>query len=150
MSAGALFLHVVRSDIPEDEAVETLLEWVEVVQQEAPDAVMGVVWTHIDCASATVSKSRVLDRVREEINEQMRAVDDAMREMEDVIADHLQDRGAEQGGCLCEKWMRARKQRDAALKALDQRAMVAAQQRMRWQEQQVVEVKVRETRSAKW
>jgi GTPase SAR1 family protein len=31
MSAGALFLHVVRSDVREDEAVETLLEWVEVV-----------------------------------------------------------------------------------------------------------------------
>jgi Leucine-rich repeat (LRR) protein len=66
MSAGALFLHVVRSDMPEEEAVETLLEWVEVVQQEAPGAVMGVVWTHIDCASATVSKSRVLGRVHEE------------------------------------------------------------------------------------
>ncbi len=125
MSAGALFLHVVRSDMPEDEAVETLLEWVEVVQQEAPGAVMGVVWTHIDCASPTVSKSRVLGLVREEITEQMRALDDAMREMEDVIADHLQDRGAEEGGSLCEKWIRARKQRDAALKALDQWAMAS-------------------------
>jgi Leucine-rich repeat (LRR) protein len=123
MSAGALFLHVLRSDMPEDAGVETLLEWVEVVQQEAPGAVMGVVWTHIDCASATVSKSRVLGRVREEITEQMRSLDDAMREMEDVIADHLQDHGAEQGWDLCEKWMLARKQRDAALKALDQRAM---------------------------
>jgi hypothetical protein len=56
MSAGALFLDVVQSDIPKDEAVETLLEWVEVVQQEAPGAVMGVVWTHID-VSATVSTS---------------------------------------------------------------------------------------------
>jgi hypothetical protein len=28
MSADALFLHVVRSDMPEDETVETLLEWV--------------------------------------------------------------------------------------------------------------------------
>jgi hypothetical protein len=58
MSAGALFLDVVQSDIPEDEAVETLLEWVEVVQQEAPGAVMGVLWTHID-VSATVSKSNL-------------------------------------------------------------------------------------------
>ncbi len=123
MSAGALFLHVVRSDMPEEEAVETLLEWVEVVQQEAPGAVMGVVWTHIDCASAMVSKSRVLGRVHEEIAEQMRAVDDAMREMEDVIANHFHDRGAEQGGRLYEEWMRARKQRDAALKSLDQRVM---------------------------
>jgi hypothetical protein len=96
---------------------------VEVVQQEAPGAVMGVVWTHIDCASATVSKSRVLGRVHEEINEQMQAVDGVMRKMEDVIVDHLQDRGAEQDGRLCEEWMRVREQRDAALKALDQRAM---------------------------
>jgi hypothetical protein len=126
MSAGALFLHVVRSDMPEDKAVETLLEWVEVVQQEAPGAVMGVVWTHIDCASsasATVSKSRVLGRMHGEINEQMRALDDMMREMEDVVADYLQDRGTEQGGRLCEKWMRARKERDAALKALDERSI---------------------------
>jgi Leucine-rich repeat (LRR) protein/GTPase SAR1 family protein len=123
MSADALFLHVVRSDVREDEAVETLLEWVEVVQQEAPGAVMGVVWTHIDCVSATVSKSRVLDRVHEDINEQMQAVDDAMREMEDDIADHLQDRRSEQGWDLHEKWMREREQRDVALKALDQRTM---------------------------
>jgi hypothetical protein len=58
-----------------------------------------------------------------EINEQMRALDDMMREMEDVVADHLQDRGAEQGGRLCEKWMRVRTERAAALKSLDQRTM---------------------------
>jgi hypothetical protein len=84
---------------------------------------MGVMWTHIDCASTTVSKSRVLGRVHEEIHEQMQAVDDAMREIEDVIGDHLQDRGEDQGGPLCEKWMRAHEQRDAALKVFDQRAM---------------------------
>jgi hypothetical protein len=120
MSAGALFLHVVRSDIQEDEAVETLLEWVEVVQQEAPGAVMGVVWTHID-VSATVSKSRVLGRVHEEINEQMRTVDDVIRQIENGIGKHLEART--QGRDLCQRWMRARKQRDAALKSLDQRAM---------------------------
>jgi len=48
MSAGALFLHVVRSDMAEEAAVAALLEWVEVVQQEAPGAVMGVVFTHSD------------------------------------------------------------------------------------------------------
>merc|ERR1712091_701319 len=55
MSDGALFLHVVRSDLgAEDDAaiaraVAALLEWAEAVQQEAPGAVMGVVWTHTDC-----------------------------------------------------------------------------------------------------
>jgi len=48
MSPGALFLHVVRCDMPEDAAVAALLEWVEAVQQEAPGAVMGLVWTHTD------------------------------------------------------------------------------------------------------
>jgi hypothetical protein len=52
MSAGALFLHVLRSDMSEsseDESVKSLLEWVGAVQQEAPGAVMAVVWTHVDC-----------------------------------------------------------------------------------------------------
>jgi len=48
MSAGALFLHVVRCDMPEEKAVAALLEWVEAVQQEAAGAVMGLVWTHFD------------------------------------------------------------------------------------------------------
>ena len=48
MSAGALFLHVVRCDLSEDAAVAALLEWVEAVQQEAPGAVMALVWTHSD------------------------------------------------------------------------------------------------------
>ena len=48
MSSGALFLHVVRCDMPEDAAVAALLEWVEAVRQEAPGAVMGIVWTHTD------------------------------------------------------------------------------------------------------
>jgi len=48
MSPGALFLHVVRCDMPDDAAVASLLEWVEAVQQEAPGAVMGLVWTHTD------------------------------------------------------------------------------------------------------
>jgi len=58
MSPGALFLHVVRCDSPEEKSVAGLLEWVEAMQQEAPGAVMGIVWTHIEhfggslCASA--------------------------------------------------------------------------------------------------
>ena len=48
MSADALFLHVVNSDAPEASAAAAVLEWVEAVQQEAPGAVMGVVWTHVD------------------------------------------------------------------------------------------------------
>ena len=48
MSDDALFLHVVRSDKSEEEAAAAVLEWVEAVQQEAPGAVMGVVWTHVD------------------------------------------------------------------------------------------------------
>ena len=49
MSPGALFLHVVRSDAPAEAAAAALLEWVGAVQQEAPGAAMGVVWTHLDC-----------------------------------------------------------------------------------------------------
>ena len=48
ISPGALFLHVVRCDMPEDAAVMALLEWVQAVQQEAPADVMGLVWTHTD------------------------------------------------------------------------------------------------------
>ena len=48
MSPGALFLHVVRADQPEEAAVAGLLEWASAVQQEAPGAVMGIVWTHAD------------------------------------------------------------------------------------------------------
>jgi len=57
MSTGALFLHVVRCDMAEEKAVAVLLEWVEFVQQEAPGAVMGIVWTHVDrfCGSLRAS-----------------------------------------------------------------------------------------------
>ncbi len=48
MSADTLFLHVVRSDNSEESAAAAVLEWVESVQQEAPGAVMGVVWTRVD------------------------------------------------------------------------------------------------------
>jgi len=57
MSPGALFLHVVRCNMAEELAVAALLEWVEAVQQEAPGAVMGIVWTHVDhfCGSLHAS-----------------------------------------------------------------------------------------------
>jgi hypothetical protein len=48
MSADALFLLVVSSDKSKDESAAEVLGWVELVQQEAPGAVMGVVWTHAD------------------------------------------------------------------------------------------------------
>ena len=48
MTDDALFLHVVRSNKSEEEAAAAVLEWVEAVQQEAPGAVMGIVWTHVD------------------------------------------------------------------------------------------------------
>jgi len=48
MTDDALFLHVVKSDASEDEAVMAVLEWVEAVQQAAPGAVMGIVWTRSD------------------------------------------------------------------------------------------------------
>ena len=57
MSSGALFLHVVRCDMPEDVAVAALLKWVEAVQQEAPGAAMGLVWTHVDHFSGLRAKA---------------------------------------------------------------------------------------------
>ena len=45
MSTAALFLHVVRADMSEDQAAAAVLEWVDAVQQQAPGSVMGVVWT---------------------------------------------------------------------------------------------------------
>jgi len=60
MSVGALFLYVVRCDMPEDAVVATLLDWVETVQQEALGAVMGIVWTHIDCFDDPSAKLTVV------------------------------------------------------------------------------------------
>ena len=40
------------SESSEDETVQALLEWVGAVQQEAPGAVMAVVWTHVDCCGS--------------------------------------------------------------------------------------------------
>jgi Leucine-rich repeat (LRR) protein/GTPase SAR1 family protein len=77
MSAEALFLHVVRSDKSEEEAAAAVLEWVEAVQQEAPGAAMGVVWTHADLLVGDEERERlqraVLARVKTEIERQVRA-----------------------------------------------------------------------------
>ena len=121
MSPGALFLHVVRCDMPEDAAVAALLEWVAAVQQEAPGAVMGVVWTHIDCVDeATVMQTQVLGRVHTEIEQQVLAVDEALRQLEN---DFMQDFSAHQQTDLYAKWARTREHRDTALSSLDQHVM---------------------------
>jgi GTPase SAR1 family protein len=110
MSADALFLHVVRSDAPEASAAAAVLEWVEAVQQEAPGAVMGVVWTHVDLLEDPGKCNRlqraVLARVQAEIERQMRAVDEAMRQAEREF-----DTDA--------AWREKQAQRDAEQEALD-------------------------------
>jgi GTPase SAR1 family protein len=110
MSDNALFLHVVRSNTSEEEAAAAVLEWVEAVQQEAPGAVMGVVWTHVDLLEDPGECDRlqraVLVRVQAEIERQMRAVDEAMRQAEREF-----DTDA--------AWREKQAQRDAELEALD-------------------------------
>jgi Leucine-rich repeat (LRR) protein/uncharacterized caspase-like protein/GTPase SAR1 family protein len=110
MSAEALFLHVVRSDKSEEEAAAAVLEWVEAVQQEAPGAAMGVVWTHADLLVGDEERERlqraVLARVKTEIERQVRAVDEAMRQAEgEFEADAA--------------WREKQAQRDAELESLD-------------------------------
>jgi GTPase SAR1 family protein len=110
MSADALFLLVVNSDAPEAAAAAAVLEWVEAVQQEAPGAVMGVVWTHVDLLEDPGDCDRlqraVLARVQVEIERQMCAVDEAMRKTEgEFEADAA--------------WREKQAQRDAELEALD-------------------------------
>jgi len=87
MSAGALFLHVVRSDMSEDKAVATLLEWVEAVQQEAPGSVMVVVWTHIDCFTDCVCGGA------EWYNGYLRVVDEDGANESWIVMLYLQQRG---------------------------------------------------------
>ena len=71
-------------------------------------------------ASATALQTRVLGRVREEIDRQVHAVDEALRQIEGGIAQDLRNY---QQADLCTKWKRVRERRDAALEALDQQAM---------------------------
>jgi GTPase SAR1 family protein len=89
MTTDALFLHVVRSDESADAAAVAMLEWVEAVQQEAPGAVMGVVWTHADLLEDAGERDRlqraVLARVQAEIERQVRAVDEAMLQAESAF-----------------------------------------------------------------
>jgi hypothetical protein len=119
MSQEALFLHVVRSVdadgtiVSESKAAVTVLEWVEAVQQEAPGAVMGVLWTHDDALDVSDSRrlhEAVLARVNAEIERQVNAVDEAMcaaeADMEDDAA-----------------WREKKALRDAALDALDKVVM---------------------------
>ena len=72
MSPEALFLHVVRSDAPKREAAAALLAWLEAVQQEAPGAVMGVVFTHADLLADDGERDQrqqpVLARVQAEVH----------------------------------------------------------------------------------
>jgi len=127
MSAGALFLHVVRSDMEEDDAVAALLEWVEAVQHEAPGAVMGIVWTHADCfaadATASTKQFQVLERVCVEINRQVQAVGDAMWRLEQNIEKDFSSLQS----VLSRNWTRVRELRDMSLAILDQLAMTVCQ-----------------------
>jgi hypothetical protein len=86
---------------------------VEAVQQEAPGAVMGVVWTHDDALDASDSRrlhKAVLARVNAEIQRHVDAVDEAMRAAEADMED-----GA--------AWREKKALRDAALDALDKVVM---------------------------
>jgi len=98
--------------------VAAVLEWVEALQQEAPGAVMGVVWTHVDlledpCECDQLQRA-VLARVQAEIERQMRAVDEAMRQAEGEFAKHL-CRQAEADAA----WRGKQAQRDVEMEALD-------------------------------
>ena len=121
MSPGALFLHVVRSNLPEKEAVMALLEWVEAVQQEAPGAVMGVVWTHTDCVNrAAEIQTRVLAQLNKEIGQQAQEMDDMLRRLEDdlILGAQLQTK-------LAAEWAQTREHRDQFLTVLDRLSMTA-------------------------
>ena len=90
-----------------------MLEWVEAVQQEAPGAVMGVVWTHDDALDASDSRrlhETVLARVNGEIKRHVDAVDEAMRAAEADMEDDA-------------AWREKKALRDAALDALDKVVM---------------------------
>ena len=148
MSAGAFFLHVVRSDMSEDAAVAALLEWVEAVQQEASGAVMGVLWTHVDWAvdvsnpsfphasseelhqrhMVRVPKrsSNVMTRVEAGIQRQVQAVDEALQQLEDDVK-NMWEPFAQQMTDLLRKWGLVREKRDAALVVLDRQAIVGCE-----------------------
>ena len=64
----------------------------------------------------------MLARFNQEIEEKVAAVDEALRDMEDDIAEEM---GAQQQA-EASKWRRAREKRDAGLEALDQHATTGA------------------------
>ncbi len=89
MSEGALFLHVVRRDMTENNAV-ALMEWVEMVQQVSPGAIVAVAWTHIDRVSDLALHSKVLTRVHEKIKRKVQDVHEALERMENEIVEEFE------------------------------------------------------------
>ena len=63
-----------------------VLAWLEAVQQEAPGAVMGVVFTHADLLADDAERDWrqqvVLAHMQAQVQRQVRAVDEAMRQAE--------------------------------------------------------------------
>jgi len=135
MSDGALFLIIVRSDVTMDEACETILVWMESVQQESPGAIIGIVWTHVDetqfgrfssspdllqadtgNSSAKAEESRivfqrnVLARVKIGIDKQVGAIDEAMRHLEDMLLKESVDES---------EWLELKNSRDKTLESLN-------------------------------
>eukprot|EP00277_Geminigera_cryophila_P013459 CAMPEP_0179444644 /NCGR_PEP_ID=MMETSP0799-20121207/28080_1 /TAXON_ID=46947 /ORGANISM="Geminigera cryophila, Strain CCMP2564" /LENGTH=1038 /DNA_ID=CAMNT_0021231873 /DNA_START=47 /DNA_END=3165 /DNA_ORIENTATION=+ len=105
----------------EHTAVAVLLEWIEAVQQEAPGANMGIIWTHIDCVeNATAMQARVLEQLHTEIEQQVQAVGEVLQHLED---EYMHDLDVKQQTDLPAQWVRARQHRDATLAILDQVSM---------------------------
>ena len=126
MTDDALFLHVVKSDASEEGAVAAVLEWVEAVQQVAPCAVMGIVWTRLDLVTDIVTccsqiHQAVRSRVATEIDGHVQAVDEVMQEAENVFQIHA-------------GWREQTKLRDTALKLLDQNLLVERQEELEEEE----------------
>ena len=65
-------------------------------------------------------QARVLRRAREEMERQVMAVDEALRQVEKDVVQELRVQRAE----LAARWTGIREQRDAALAVLDRQAMV--------------------------
>ena len=71
-------------------------------------------------AEAMAIQARVLRRAREEMERQVMAVDEALREVENDMVQDLRVQRAE----LAARWAGIRQRRDAALRVLDRQAMV--------------------------
>ena len=97
-----------------------LLAWIEAVQQEAPGAVMVVVWTHADLLEADAAgklQAAALEQVKAEIERQVFAVDEAVRQAEEPFEEHTEWSENAQ-------WSEKRALRDAALEALDRNTFI--------------------------